>query len=153
MGGTSRKRMDDQHSPECGDNGVAGKDCHPTDAGGRRDLRNAPAETSSNCQSNDASATPTTTAIAVVARNARASVTATAVKYTNVAGLIAVRPKINANRTQPSCFCGAGTGSGDGRNPCPIPIAAMTSSTIAPTISGQTLNTLIVGAATVSKSR
>lgn len=35
MGGTSRKRMDDQHSPECGDNGVAGKDCHPTDAGGR----------------------------------------------------------------------------------------------------------------------
>ncbi|CKT73540.1 Uncharacterised protein [Mycobacterium tuberculosis] len=153
MGGTSRKRMDDQHSPECGDNGVAGKDCHPTDAGGRPGPEKRPAETSSNCQSNDASATPTTTAIAVVARNARASVTATAVKYTNVAGLIAVRPKINANRTQPSCFCGAGTGSGDGRNPCPIPIAAMTSSTIAPTISGQTLNTLIVGAATVSKSR
>lgn len=153
MGGTSRKRMDDQHSPECGDNGVAGKDCHPTDAGGRPGPEKRSRRDKQQLPEQRRERYPSTTAIAVVARNARASVTATAVKYTNVAGLIAVRPKINANRTQPSCFCGAGTGSGDGRNPCPIPIAAMTSSTIAPTISGQTLNTLIVGAATVSKSR
>ncbi len=55
--GTSRKRMDDQHGPNAAITARCRQGCHPTDAGGRRDLA-APAETSSNCQSNDASAAP-----------------------------------------------------------------------------------------------